>query len=184
MSTAATTPSGPTSDRARPSSVLPPPRVTWLATALVILLAGCTPAELEQPTSGDGWRLLGASRGGEPMAPQIGDAANQAIADMGLLRMDGTTAPLDPDSEIALVLTHVVSGSCPQVRFDGLRVDEASRVVEGRFTDIADLFYVGSCTADANPVVYWIAVERDLLPAGRVTITTNKAPAVQTLVDL
>ena len=82
------------------------------------------------------------------------------------------------------MFTHTVSGSCPQVRFDGLSVERDSGMVEAQLSDISDLLFAGDCTADANPVVYWLAVERDFLPDGPFTLRTDKAPAVETAVDL
>lgn len=146
--------------------------------ALALVITGCAPGELEQPTSGDGWRMLGWVRGGEAVAPAIGDDANAEIRRMGLARIGGTTEPLDPATEVALLVAHAVSSSCPQVRFDGLSIDRDNRIVEARFTDVSDLLFVGGCTADANPVVYWVAVQRSVLPEAPFTLRTNKAPDV------
>jgi hypothetical protein len=96
--------------------------------------------------------------------------------------MGGTSAPLDPISEIEVVVTHAVSGSCPQVRFDGLAVDHGAGVVEAQLTDVHDLLFVGGCSADANPVVFWLAVERAYLPADGFTLRSEKAPDVTTVV--
>jgi hypothetical protein len=152
--------------------------VAWVLALVTVLLAGCTPAELEQPRSGDGWRLLGWVRGGEVAAPALGKEADAEIRAMGLARIGGTTDPIDPATEVALLVTHAVSSSCPQVRFDGLSIDRDDRIVEARITDVSDLLFVGGCTADANPVVYWVAVQRSVLPEGPFTLRTNKAPDV------
>ncbi len=146
------------------------------AVAVAVLVTGCAPGELEQPRSGDGWRLLGWVRGGESVAPAMGDDADAELGRMGLARMGGLTEPLDPATEVALLVTHAVSSSCPQVRFDGLSIQHDDRIVEARLTDVSDLLFAGGCTADANPVVYLVAVERSVLPQGPFTLRTNKAP--------
>jgi hypothetical protein len=155
--------------------------------ALVVasaLGAGCTPDQLAQPDSGDGWRLLGWTRGGEPRPPAVGEAAIDLLGELDLRRMDRAVPGADPLTEVDVVVTHAVSGSCPQVRFDGFEVDEDASRVEAGFTDIGDLLFFGGCTADANPAVYWLAVERASLPAGEFVLATDKAPDVETTVDL
>ncbi|MEO7295683.1 MAG: hypothetical protein ABIZ57_06040, partial [Candidatus Limnocylindria bacterium] len=135
-----------------------------VAALLVVTLVGCVPDELDQPTSGDGWRLIGWTRGGEVGPPAVGPDAQQFLAELGLERMAAAVAPTNPETEVEIVVTHAVS--CPQVRFDGFSVDEAAGMVEARITDREDLFSLGgSCTSDANPVLYWLAVERALMLA-------------------
>ena len=51
-------------------------------------------------------------------------------------------------------------------------------------TDAADSFSLGGCTDDANPVVWWLAVERDALPGRPFTLRTEKAPELATRVEL
>ena len=176
MWTGVTTRSVPTSSRARARGAL-----AALAILAAATLAGCRSEGLEQPTSGDGWRLIGWARGGAPIAPLLGAEAEAALSEMGLIRIAGTMPPPARD-EISLLVTHAVSSSCPQVRFDGLRVH--GDVVEALLTDAADSFNLGGCTDDANPVVWWIAVERDALPDGTFTLRTEKAPEVTTVVDV
>lgn len=115
----------------------------------------------------------------------MGENALQLLADLNLRRMSGPVEPTNAETEIDAVVTHVVSGSCPQVRFDGFVVNRGSGVVEAQLTDREDLFSLGgTCTADANPVVYWIAVERSMLPDGPFVLRTDQAPDVETAVDL
>ena len=155
------------------------------AALFAVVLVGCVPDELEQPTSGDGWRLIGWTRGGGVGPPAVGPDVQQFLAELGLERMAAAVAPTDPETEVEIVVTHAVSGSCPQVRFDGFSVNEAEAIVEARITDREDLFSLGSsCTSDANPVIYWLAVERALLPDGAFSLRTDEAPDVTIDVDL
>jgi hypothetical protein len=157
-------------------------RIALAAVALLIAatLMACRAEGLEQPIGGDGWRLIGWARGGTPTAPLIGADAEAALSEMGMIRIAGTTPPPGHD-EVSVLFTHAVSSSCPQVRLDGLRIDEG--VVEALLTDAADSFHLGGCTDDANPVVWWLALERDALPPGTFTLRTEKAPDVTTTVD-
>lgn len=154
--------------------------------ALVLVMAVCVPDQLDQPQSGDGWRLMGWTRGGEARTPAAGEDAVALLGELGLLRMSGANDPADPGTEVDLVVTHAVSGSCPQVRFDGFDFDVADGGVEARITDREDLFSLApiACSADANPVVYWVAVRRDRLPDGAFELRTDEAPDVRSLVDL
>ena len=154
------------------------------AITLGLAVAGCAAGELEQPNEGEGWRLIGWVRGGAQVAPQIGADAVAALGELDLLRIGGAGDPVDMSTEVDMVVSHTVSGSCPQVRFDGLTVDTERELVEANLTDIGDLLYLGACSADANPVVYWLAVRRDILPEGAFTLRTEKAPDISTVVDL
>jgi hypothetical protein len=147
---------------------------------LVATLVACGAQGLEQPAAGDGWRLIGWTRGGARIAPLLGVDAEVALSDMRLIRIAGTTPPPARD-EVSVLFTHAVSSSCPQVRLDGLRID--GDVVEALITDAADTFTLGRCSDDANPVVWWLAVERDALPDGTFTLRTEKAPDLATTVE-
>lgn len=152
---------------------------------LATLVTACAPEQLEQPQSGDGWRLIGWTRGGEQRPPAVGDEAIDVLRDLGLERMSAAVPAADPATEVDVVVTHAVSGSCPQVRFDGFDFDAADRRVEARITDREDLIsFGGSCSADANPVVFWLAVERSRLPGVPFELATDEAPDVPTDVDL
>jgi hypothetical protein len=161
--------------------------VRWLVPLAIACLAvaGCVPNELDQPTSGDGWRLIGWTRGGEPAPPTVGGEVVELLGQLDLLRMSRPVVPTDPSTELDVVVTHVVSGSCPHVRFDGFSVDADAAIVVAHITDREDLFspFGSSCTADANPVMFWLAVELDGLPDSFV-LSTDEAPGVTTPVDL
>lgn len=152
---------------------------------LATLVTACAPEQLEQPQSGDGWRLIGWTRGGEQRAPAVGEDAIELLGDLGLRRMGAAVPGADPATEVDVVVTHAVSGSCPQVRFDGFDFDAANGRVEARITDREDLLSLeGSCSADAKPVVFWLAVDRSRLPGGPFEMATDEAPDVRTDVDL
>ncbi|MEO6578306.1 MAG: hypothetical protein ABIO99_05340 [Candidatus Limnocylindria bacterium] len=115
----------------------------------------------------------------------MGDEAIDVLRDLGLERMSAAVPAADPATEVDVVATHAVSDSCPQVRFDGFDFGAAGRRVEARITDREDLFSLGgSCSADANPVVFWLAVERSRLPGVPFELATDEAPDVPTDVDL
>lgn len=134
-----------------------------LLVGLVALLAvgGCT----DQPdteiaeSSGPGWRLLGYER----------DAATSFFA--AIVTSDSTLETawaqgsfsiaqpaLDFDTEVGLILTPGVSGSCPDIVFEDLVIEP---------DDVFAVFDYPSagqvCTADYNPVSFVFAVERAAL---------------------
>lgn len=161
-------------------------RERWFAIGLLLVLVACVPDELDQPTSGDGWRLIGWARGGETGPPAVGEDAQQFLAALGLERMSAAVEPTNRETEVDVVVTHAVSGSCSQVRFDGFSAREEERIMEAQITDREDLFglFADACSADANPVVYWLAVERSVMPDGPFELRTDEAPSVITDVDL
>jgi hypothetical protein len=158
-------------------------RLAAIAAIACLLLGGCTPDELAQPEQGDGWRLVSWTREGAPIAPQVGDV-QLAFDELGIGWDHVVGPPADPESEVDVVVMHVVSGSCPQVRFDGFSIDRERALMEARFTDVGDLFYLGACSSDANPVAYWLAVERDRLPESPFTLRSEDAPDVASEIDL
>ncbi len=161
-------------------------RTGWgllLVGAIFIVVTACAPDALDQPQSGDGWRLIGWTRGGDLSPPAAGDEALELLSALGLRRMGGAVTPT-AGSEVDVVVTHAVSGSCPRVRFDGFTFGDDA--VVANITDHDDLVTLeaAECTADANPVVFWLAVQRSRLPEEPFELLTDEAPGVRIPVDL
>ncbi len=114
----------------------------------------------ERPTTGAGWRLLTDEAAGRPYEVSV------ALSATSLARMweyYGFAAPLpevDLAHEVVVVLGQAVSGSCPDIRLDDFVV--AGDVVFGEFS--YPTAEGTTCTADANPHSYVLAVERAALP--------------------
>jgi hypothetical protein len=148
---------------------------------------GVPPAEGPQQPAGDGWRLLGDELVGE--AYRTGIATNEDQYD-DLWRRVGMTAErpaVDFAGEVVVWFGAVYGSSCP-IRLDDVVIDaggdrglvHAVTVSPGS---------TGMCTADANPHAYFVAIERDRLPAGPFAIQLGPddppvgVPEERTLVD-
>jgi hypothetical protein len=130
-----------------------------------ICVVGPTPEELvpegPQPQTGEGWRVLADAPGIGPTwdtSAALDKAAYRELwAELGL---PGERPPVDFVNEIVVHFGPAVSGSCPEIRLDGL-------LVRGDLV-LPDIVRPGiqpsACTADANPHTYLLAVERSALP--------------------
>lgn len=108
---------------------------------------------------GDGWELVSFTRSGLTYGVAVAENADDVQRMWQTLPFDVPAPQLDFAQRVLIVLGHAVSGSCPEIQFQGLQV-EADRVY-GSFT-----FDHGqdACTSDANPAAYLLAVDRDVLP--------------------
>lgn len=155
-----------------------------------VCVSGVDPAELPsegpQAQAGDGWRLLADETTGEPY--RTGIAADpsgyaQLWEEIGL---SGEPSPVDFDTEVAIWFGAVYSGSCPEIRLDGVAVDHERALV---YADIVQTGEVFVCTDDANPRAYLVAVERSALPPGPFAVQLGAhdpppgAPEERTRVD-
>lgn len=137
-----------------------------------ICVTGADPADVPppgpQPTAGNGWRLLADQ-------PERGEVYTVAIAvDDGAygslwtaLGLDGVPPPVDFAAEIVVHFGAVYSGSCPEIRLDGVPVDTDASIVAA---DVVQLGGDRICTSDANPRAYLVAIERSALPDPPFTI--------------
>lgn len=108
---------------------------------------------------GDGWRLIAFTRSG--LTYGVAVAENAADLDRIWERLAFELDPpvLDFTTQVLMVLGHAVSGSCPEIQFQGLVV--TSDRAYGTFTFDHDR---NACNADANPAAYLLAVDRVALP--------------------
>ncbi len=80
---------------------------------------------------------------------------------LGLGSPEGEPPAVDFEHEIVLHFGPAVSGSCSNIRLDGLLIEPGlvlPQIVQPGVQPPA-------CTADANPHTYLLAVERSALPA-------------------
>lgn len=156
--------------------------VAALPTALLIALlaGGCTadatpPGPTEptgvptgpQPTSGPGWRLLGErDQVGEAYRTGVATTDAQLTALWAESALPGEAPVVDWQREIAVWFGDVHGSSCP-IRLDAVVVDgttvHATTVIPGSGP-------MHSCTADAIPHSYVVAVQRSLLPDEGFTV--------------
>ena len=143
--------------------------------------------EGDQPTEGEGWRLLGHAEGaGEAYRTAVATTDEQLAAVWQESGLGGDAPDVDWQAEIVVWFGAVYGSSCP-VRLDGVVVDGTTLhgeiVIPGSGPGTA-------CTADANPHSFVVAVERDLLPAGPFVVQLGAddpppgAPEERTVVDV
>lgn len=123
----------------------------------------------EQPTSGEGWRLLAADRdAGVPFMTGIATDTSQLANVWQQLSLAGEPPAVDFEAEIVVWFGIGYGGSCPERRLDDVVV------VTANDSDLAVVFPVVvdptnpvACTADlAGGWGFVTAVQRDRLPSG------------------
>jgi hypothetical protein len=145
------------------------------------------PAPGPQQWSGDGWRLL-ADEDGRGHPYRTGIAFNEASysalwAEAGVV---GDRPAVDFVSDVVLWFGSVHGSSCPKQRLDGVVVDGDRSLV---YADIVSLETFTSCTDDAVPHAYLLALQRDRLPPAPFAIQLRGddpprgAPEERTVVD-
>lgn len=110
--------------------------------------------------AGDGWRLLAFERRGHPYRAAIATSERGIDRLWELLRLESNQPPLDLGSEVLITLAPAVSGSCPDIVFRGVTVGPDALFGSYDFPVQEGM----GCTADANPVTFIFAVDRDVLP--------------------
>ncbi len=145
---------------------------------------GWSPPPGLQPAGGDGWRLLGSAN-----QPQIaivpGDAVDAALDQQSYeilwwgMGLPGDAPPIDFDQEIVARFITGVSGTCPEIVFDGVGVIPAERLVYGMFsypgvlpTPEPGITY--GCTTDWHPHGFLVAISRDALPGDQFTLRLRR----------
>jgi hypothetical protein len=127
-------------------------------------------------TNGDGWELIGVERfAGGPSRVAV---ATSPLSLDRLWIVYGLLSPrpdLNFDAEMLLALSAVVSGSCPDLAFDGLVIADAH--VYAVFEEMTGTAL--SCTDDGNHVTFLFVVDRETLP-NQFELTAEPEPACAT----
>jgi hypothetical protein len=108
---------------------------------------------------GPGWELLSFTRSGLTYGVAVAESQADAERMWAALPFEIPVPSVDYGSHVLMVLGHAVSGSCPEIQFQGLTI-EPDRVF-GNFTFVHGR---DACTSDANPAAYLLEVERSALP--------------------
>ncbi len=128
------------------------------------------PPEGEQPTVGEGWRLLGHAQGvGAVYRTAVATTDGQLAALWRESGLDGDSPTVNWHTEIVVWFGAVYGGGCP-LRLDGVAVDGTT--LHGEFVTPG---VVIACDGDANPHSFVAAVERALLPDGPFAVQLNAA---------
>jgi hypothetical protein len=140
-----------------------------------ICVTGADPATLPpegpQQPAGDGWRLLAdQAQRGAPYSAHVALNPAEYESLWASLALDGAPPQVDFATEVVLHFGAVYSGSCPEIRLDGVRFDTERSLVS---PEIVQLGGARACTSDANPRAYLVAVPKDRLPAQPFTVTAE-----------
>jgi hypothetical protein len=132
-----------------------------------VCVTGADPATVPpdgpQPTSGVGWRLLAdQTQRGEAYSVNVAVTTEEYESLWASLALDGDRPAVDFATEIVIQFGAVYSGSCPEIRLDGVNFDHDRSLVTAA---VVQLGGNRSCTADANSRAYVVAVETSRLPA-------------------
>ena len=133
------------------------------------------PAAGPQPQAGDGWRLLGDAKVGEPY--RTGIAADRASFEAlwEQARMPGQPPKVDFQQQVAIWFGAVYGSSCPAIRLDDVVVDADAALVHALIVQTEPVVF---CTADARGHAYVVALDRDRLPASpfRIQLQAEDPP--------
>jgi hypothetical protein len=143
--------------------------------------------EGDQPSEGDGWRLLGHAEGaGEPYRTGVATTDEQLTTLWSESGLDGDAPAVDWQAEVVVWFGAVYGSGCP-VRLDGVVVDDGT--LHGQIV-VPGSGPATACNADANPHAFVVAVERDRLPSGPFVVQLGPddpppgAPEEWTAVDV
>ena len=130
--------------------------------------------DINQPDNGEGWRLLGATQRGLPFSVRVSNSVDVFAAEWQALRFSPPRPEVDFASETVVTFGQAVSGSCPWVRLDGVTFQPS--LVHGNFSTFFELVSppAPTCTADARPYSFVVALERARLPWSRFTLRLDQ----------
>jgi len=135
---------------------------------------GLDPAEAvldgDQPTEGDGWRLLGDDLTGETYRTGIATTAGQYGELWDQAGLSGEQPAVDFETEVVIWFGAVYGSSCP-IRMDDVVFNQRQHVVHGEFVLPGN---PTGCEGDANAQAYVVAVERDRLPQAPFALQLNE----------
>lgn len=134
---------------------------------LAIAVAGCG-GSVE---SGRGWELLDFSRSGPVYSVLLAQDQDEVDRIWDQFSLTSAKPEVDFDRRVVIGLGHAVSGSCPEIVFRGLVIENDRVYGQYRVGEWWPPF--GGCNADAAPAMFWVAVDRDRLP-DRFTLSLAK----------
>lgn len=133
---------------------------------LAVLGSGCGSVE-----SARGWQLMEFSRSGPTYAAVAAERQDDLDAFWERFTLSVDQPAVDFDTQILIGLGHAAPGNCPGIDFRGLVVDDDH--VYGRYDHDDEFPLFGGCNEDANPAMFWIRVDREVLP-NRFTLSVAR----------
>jgi hypothetical protein len=146
-------------------------RTSLIALALSVGACAGLPIPLENPGTGEGWRLLasGNSRA-TGRAYQVQVATTDADWQVLWRTFDPVNAPptVDWASEIAVTFSEGIGSTCPERRLDAVVIDPVERLV---YSVTSDPLAHQMCTDDLVGVAdFMVALSRASLPQSPFTV--------------
>ena len=127
------------------------------------------PGPWQNVASGEGWRLVSAGIS-HTEAYKVRLATTPDEWHTMWDALDPVNAPpaLDLANEVAISFAHGIGSSCPELRLDGVLIDNESRAIVSR---VSDPLAPRACTADlAGSAYFVVAIERSVLTASPYTV--------------
>lgn len=133
----------------------------------------------DQPTEGEGWRLLVAQQGAAPpYRTGIATTPAQVEAALAEAGVPGTGVDIDLEREVLVWFGEAYGSSCPERRLDDIVVEVGPDAVLR--PAIVDPTNPGACTSDlAGAWAFVVAVDRGNLPPGPFTIRLTEGSPIQ-----
>lgn len=146
-------------------------RTGWVAVAD----SDGTPWLASPPPEGDGWRLLGRAPAGEPYSVDVATVSEEFPALWSDAGIEEPLPSVDFAREVVVRYTHAVSGTCPEIELEGVGFDAEARIVYSVVVlPSSPLFEGQTCTSDARPHSFVVALDRDRLPSGEVNFRLER----------
>lgn len=139
----------------------------------------------DQPTQGQGWRLLGEDLTGEPYRTGVATTDDQYDALWADAGLAADRPGVDFETEIVVWFGAVYGTGCP-VRLDGIAVQDDGPYLHAEIVLPGN---PGACNDDANPHAFVLAVQREMLPQGPFAVQLNASepppgvPQERTVID-
>jgi hypothetical protein len=134
------------------------------------------PGEWTNARDGDGWRLLTAGQvaNSEAYTVRAATSADEFTEMLAALELEMPASPaVDFGEEIVVSFGHGVGSSCPEVRLDGVGIEDG--VV---YSATSDPLAPRACTSDlAGAAVFVVALDRDALPPDGFTLRLSRETA-------
>lgn len=121
------------------------------------------PAPGPQQWAGDGWQLLAAQRGaGNSYEVAVATEPDSYAALWSAIGLAGEGPTVDFQTHVVFWFGAVYGSSCPDLRMDDVVIDLEAQLVH---PDVVLASGGPTCTSDARPFAFVVAVERSRLPA-------------------
>ncbi|MGI8658123.1 MAG: hypothetical protein ACR2K4_05040 [Candidatus Limnocylindria bacterium] len=153
----------------RPAAIGAPPTQSGPSISETIVFSW-PPGNTIEPSRG--WRLLRDLDGGEPFAIRLGRDHTEIPAVWRTVTGGEGVPPIDPIGEILVAYQIQLSGSCDDIAFEGIEINNERTVASGRFAITQS---APTCPANPRTETFLVAVDRWLFPDAVITFRLQEA---------